>query len=329
MDTKTFIMKAISRSYRKLFRKSFYNYREDCVWDRTKANEIISQAIESGKPFMLTRFGSIELSVANTVRIQQSDDKTLKKLWRYAIDCTDLPWMDDKFYKPIALNAGVFNPTPEVLRKFGERYVEDSKLIDILMSINYKESQMPLPETCRYIHFETAYPFFVNNPWTAKLAGKKVLVIHPFINTIRQQYQKRDQLFAQADILPEFDLKTIKAVQSSGNNPVPFANWFEALKWMEDEMDKTDYDICLIGAGAYGLPLAAHAKRRGKQAIHMGAGVQLLFGIKGGRWEDPNYGSSWPQLNTNYTVLFNDHWTRPQKDEMPQDAVKIEGACYW
>lgn len=46
-------------------------------------------------------------------------------------------------------------------------------------------------------------------------------------------------------------------------------------------MDKIDYDICLIGCGAYGFPLAAHAKRKGKKAVHLGGALQLLFGIKG------------------------------------------------
>ena len=55
-------------------------------------------------------------------------------------------------------------------------------------------------------------------------------------------------------------------------------------------LDKQDYDICLIGAGAYGFPLAAHVKRKGKKAIHLGGALQLLFGVKGKRWEDPNYG---------------------------------------
>lgn len=329
MDIKTLILKALSRSYRKLVHKEFPNFRNECIWDRTEANRIVGEAVASGQPLMLTRFGSIELSIANTARVNNLEVSTISKLWRYIVDNTDLPWIDAKFYKPIALNAGVFNPTSDILRRFGELYVEDSKLIDILMSINYKEVHMPLPESCKYIHFETAYPFFVENPWTAHLKGKKVLVVHPFASTIQKQYSNREKLFANHNILPQFELKTIKAVQSSGNNPVPFKDWFEALKWMEDEIDKADYDICLIGAGAYGLPLAAHVKRTGKQAIHMGAGVQLLFGIKGSRWEDPNYGDIWPQLETNYTVLFNEYWTRPQIDETPKDAVKVEGACYW
>lgn len=41
----------------------------------------------------------------------------------------------------------------------------------------------------------------------------KVLVIHPFEDTIKSQYQKREKLFPGTDILPEFELKTLKAVR--------------------------------------------------------------------------------------------------------------------
>ena len=45
-------------------------------------------------------------------------------------------------------------------------------------------------------------------------------------------------------------------------------------------MNKTDYDICLIDCGAYKFPLAAHAKRQGKKAIHLDGSLQLLSKIK-------------------------------------------------
>ena len=52
------------------------------------------------------------------------------------------------------------------------------------------------------------------------------------------------------------------------------------------------------------------------------AGVtQLLFGIKGKRWEDYVV---WPYMN-----LFNDHWVRPGASEKPKNATVVEGACYW
>lgn len=86
--------------------------------------------------------------------------------------------------------------------------------------------------------------------------------------------------------MPDFDLITIKAVQSLGGGE-QFQSWFDALDWMKAEIDKHDYDICLIGCGAYGFPLAAHVKRLGKKAFHLGGALQLVFGIRGRRWENP------------------------------------------
>ena len=45
-------------------------------------------------------------------------------------------------------------------------------------------------------------------------------------------------------------------------------------------MREIEFDVAIIGCGAYGLPLAVEAKRMGKQAIHMGGATQVLFGIK-------------------------------------------------
>ena len=75
------------------------------------------------------------------------------------------------------------------------------------------------------------------------------------------------------------------------------------------------FDIAIIGCGAYGMPLAAYCKQIGKKAVHLGGATQLLFGIKGKRWD-------------NYS-LYNDYWVRPLESETPRNAGKIESGCYW
>jgi hypothetical protein len=143
---------------------------------------------------------------------------------------------------------------------------------------------MPLKNNTIKVQLETLYPFFVKNPWTRALKGKKVLVVHPFEETIKMQYSNRILLFENQDVLPQFQLITLKAIQSLGGGSTVFENWFKALKYMEDQISILDFDICILGCGAYGLPLAAHVKRMGKKAVHLGGGSQLLFGIKGRRW---------------------------------------------
>jgi len=335
MGLRTFLAKGLSKIYKKAFKPVFYDCSENTVWQRQEANDLVYNAIISGKPLMLTRYGSIEMSVTNTIRVRDEERSVISKIKDYIVDKTDLPWMDKSFYLPISRNAGVFNPTPELLEHFAYRYLEDSKNVDIIMSVNYKERFMPLPTSCQYIHFESIYPYFVERPWTRALNGKKVLVVHPYADTIQKQYAKRNLLYENPDILPDFELITMKAVQSSAYENVPFTDWFEALKSMEQQMDAIDYDICLLGCGAYGLPLAAHAKRMGKQALHIGGGIQLLFGVKGKRWEvEYRQPHAWTynvpfELNLNYYDLFNEHWTYPSGDEVPEKAKSVEGACYW
>lgn len=334
MKIKTFILKASSKIYKKISRKPYYDCAPNCVYERQAANDMLYEALKDGKPFMLTRYGSIELYVTNSYRVRIDNKSLFSKVYDFITDKTDMPWYDDKFYLPISRNAGVFNPTPEILDRFAQRYLEDSKIVDMLMSVYYKEKFMPIPKTCQFMHFESIYPYWVERPWTRYLKGKKVLVVHPYADSIQKQYARREKLYDNPEILPEFELKTIKAVQSSAYAKVTFKDWFEALKYMENEISKEEFDVCLLGCGAYGLPLAAHVKRMGKQAIHIGAGVQLLFGIRGRRWEDEYVRRPWGYntpftLNTNYYDLINEFWVRPQNDEIPEKAKSVEGGCYW
>ena len=81
-------------------------------------------------------------------------------------------------------------------------------------------------------------------------------------------------------------------------------------------------DVAIIGCGAYGFPLAAKLKQAGKQAIHLAGATQLLFGIKGKRWEE----------NTAFAYVqkfFNDAWVYPSDEDKPKAADKVEGGCYW
>jgi hypothetical protein len=71
------------------------------------------------------------------------------------------------------------------------------------------------------------------------LEGKKVLVVHPFAELIEKQYNtNRAYLFKNPDILPEYNLQIIKAVQSLGGECNNFQDRFKALDWMKQEIDK-------------------------------------------------------------------------------------------
>ena len=270
------------------------------------ASDSIKLLITGADPAMICRLGTGELfSISHYRRVAQGKEQ----------------FRADK-YDGLDKIAGFFPVNENMIRRFYERMVRDLQVVDILGSW-LKEERVFRKElqTARKCPLADLEPYFHVYPWSSGLRGKKVLVVHPFEATIKRQYERRKSLFSNEEVLPEFDLVTFKAVQSLGSahGRARFRDWFEALAWMENGIAKLDFDVALIGCGAYGLPLAAFVKRLGKRAVHLGGATQILFGIKGRRWEDI------PQV----ARLFNKNWVRPSEEEKPDNFQEIEGGSYW
>ena len=322
------IVKGAIVALRKIYSKLFPAKTE--VYDRgitapDKASELIYNLLASGKPCMIARYGAFELaSVVNYLGVRNPHHSLLKY-----ITGKEPQWWWNK--RLMQTNAGFFPATEENLMKFGEMMVEDSKQVDILGSWlsteQYLNEQL---KSASRVHLMQLEPFWGTKPWSRALKGKRVLVVHPFSETIKTQYNKRHELFLKDETLPDFEvLEVVRAVQSIGGES-SYKDWFDALNFMKSEIEKHDFDVCLVGCGAYGFPLAAHVKRMGKQAVHLGGALQLLFGIRGNRWEDPNYGvKEWGIPSGTYSGLLNEYWVRPSKEEKPKIAGQVEGSCYW
>lgn len=282
-----------------------HNYAGVPIISPESMNMAIKDSIMSGKPLMVGRFGGFEVLAMRSAEFNE------KEKMKEAIDYLDK-------------SAGFFPKDESLLYRFNDIMKFSCADVDYLgcWLVNYEDYYIKkycknLIKTGKLMSIE---PWNVmDNPWTSALKGKKVLVIHPFEKTIMSQYEKREKLFANPDVLPEFTLHTLKAVQTSGSaTDDRFETWFDALQYMCDECDKIDFDIALIGCGAYGFPLAAHIKRMGKQAVHLGGVLQILFGIKGRRWDE-----------SDTHLMYNEHWVYPDKSEIPAGAEKVENACYW
>jgi len=315
-----FSLKILRKAYSNISNSKFAN-KPGCEQDTDKAAQIIFNALLSDKPYMIARFGSTEMACfGNYIGIKSHRNR----IFDYVTGITKPWWWEPKIINLMQQGAGFFPARVDKIEQFCTLMIHDIPEVDVLGSWLPDEQLFEQElKNCQKINFELLNPDFSTTPWTKALAGKKVLVVHPFARTIAQQYKKRELLFKD-DLLPEFQLMTIQAVQSIAGNPTGFSDWFEALDFMKAEIDKQDYDICLIGCGAYGFPLAAHVKRRGKKGFQLGGSLQLLFGISGKRWENENYNSQY-----NYAQLMNEHWVKPGDEEKPEDAVNVEGACYW
>jgi hypothetical protein len=306
----------------KLAKKKKWFYGNDIsLTPGADAYETFTEKINAGSPLMIARFGSTEMTCIVAYILSHSKKSYLKKSFDFITGETPAFWFGYKNRTEICNNSGFFPDDKELVSRFSQTILEYAKDIDVLLTwLNGEKYIFPfLKKNCIILSLWDIEPFFQEKPWTMHLEGKKVLVIHPYAKSITSQYPKRHQIFPDKQVLPDMELKTYRSVQSIANNKIPFKDWFEALHFMNSEIEKIDFDIALIGAGAYGMPMAAHIKRMGKQAIHIGGSLQLYFGIIGARWEKIPH----------FKAILNEHWVRPLPEEHPDDFKKVEGGVYW
>ena len=266
-------------------------------------NALVKQKIISGEPFIATKIGAVE--------------KTVVLEWMFSNGYSD----HVRFYA--SNNAGITPSDDDTLNLFCHEYTKSLSNADFLGSMESTEELIIIEHHAAKAAFSELRflePFYFDDPWSEQLEDKNVLVIHPFEDSITQQYAKRESLFANPRILPKFNLLTIKAEQTNGGGIADKNMVFvDALKIMIDKMNNIDYDIALVGCGAYGLILSNYAKTNGKQAIHIGGGLQILFGIKGKRWD----------VHPEISAMFNEQWCRPLLEERTTQYEMIEGGTYW
>ncbi|MBU8854011.1 hypothetical protein BGM24_18700 [Bacillus sp. FJAT-26377] len=272
------------------------------LYSNMEVNLAIKTAIQNETPFLVSRIGSVELSALH--------NQYKKRNWKVSVK------------KAMENNAGFFPATDNNLEEFCNIYNRDISTIDIL-GIWYNEGESEIYNKYNFhkkvTELRNLEPYYSQEPWSASLKGKKVLVIHPFALTIGKQYENRKEIFQNSNILPEFNLITMKAVQTISNTPTEFKDWFDALDYMKQQINSIDFDVAIIGAGAYGLPLGAYIKQKKKVAIHLGGATQILFGIKGSRWDN----------HPIISKFYNEHWSRPSDVEKPEGFKQVEKGCYW
>ena len=226
-------------------------------------------------------------------------------------------------HKQAHQNAGIFPLTDQLLTRFAEIYSAGMSEVDLLgfWQTTYQARWLAsLSRPPLLVPLEALEPYFYPKPWTAALAGRRVLVVHPFAASIASQYRlHRQSLFADPEILPEFELEVLVPPQTLAPSTGGYTDWEEAFNDLVTKVLECKFDVALLGCGAYGLPLGAAIKRDGRKAIHLGGSLQILFGIRGRRWD------AFPE----FQHFWNDAWVRPSAAETPQRANAVDSGCYW
>ncbi|MDX6746074.1 hypothetical protein SHK09_04660 [Polaribacter sp. PL03] len=284
------------------------------------ASDLIKDILMSEKPCMISRFGSTELNCIHTYK-NKNKNLIVRQVKYIKGNIDSFEWSGDIKHS-MSNNAGFFPTLDKKLEDFSKLMIKEMKNVDILGSWLFQENYFNKElKNVKKVHLEDLVPFNHKNPWSYALKGKVILVVHPFDESINSQYQRKDLLFKNKQVLPDFKLITYRPVQSFlGNHEnLEYKDWFEALEKMKEDISRLEFDIAIIGCGAYGFPLASFIKRIGKKSIHMGGATQLLFGVLGKRWEQ----------EYDLSNFINEYWIRPNLNEKPKNFQNVENGCYW
>jgi hypothetical protein len=291
--------------------RTHHQYKGRLIRSAAEGNERVKRAILLGRPCLIGKIGSTE-SQGLDCYLRCAGSPT-----RYP------PILRDQLYTL----CGVFPPTDAFLDQFCSVYLSAVDTVDLLAVWgNSGESNVVARHASKAVLIQrlSLEPYHFDDPWSSALAGKTVLVVHPFVATIERQMRQREKIWGERRVLPDFSLVTLRMPQSPALQRVKhaFVNWLQLRDQLFEQIERLHFDVALIGAGAMSLPLAAFVKSRGAIGIHTGGPTQILFGILGRRWEETR----------EHRVLqsqFNEYWTRPADNERPPEFKRIEQGGYW
>ena len=245
-----------------------------------------------------------------------------------------LPPQPQRLLTTLCRNAGLFPPTPSAAIKIAKELLDSLTSMTTLSPWWQIEPTLELFQrlapSAAHVSLQSLECFLSPDPthwWTAQLKPKtRVLVISPFAASVKRQIPNLDKALPNLwahDL--HFDTITMPlswGIQSSEKQHAMLATYTDSVGLLEDlktQMDAVPYDVVLVGAGLYSLPLVAHAVHRGRKGIHLGGATQLFFGIRGSRWD------TMPEFQR----FFNEFWTRPSAEETPAQFQQVERGCYW
>jgi hypothetical protein len=294
---------------------TFTDYGGRPVEDISEGNVFLRDGVASGRALAAGKIGDTELEV-------------LVKYERCGHDPSE-------FFRSISrgheldllhLNSGVFPKTEDVLVRWVATYLDALSQIDLLgvwRNRGEKEVVEKYAPQARITGIRALEPYYHDEPWSSTLAGKHVVVVTPFANSVSHQHTRcsgADLFPKKPDVLPDFQLSIVRSPFSAGLESPRHRDWHAALRELTEDLAGRSFDACLIGAGAWSLPLCAFVRTTlQRPAIHLGGALQILFGIRGKRWERHPF----------IKHLFNENWIRPLPQEKPTTQWRNDGGAYW
>tara|TARA_Y100001938_G_C8069604_1_gene422308 strand:- start:7 stop:828 length:822 start_codon:yes stop_codon:yes gene_type:complete len=226
----------------------------------------------------------------------------------------------------LAINAGINVSSQDDLKTWCDAYLSAIKNLDYVLEWCPDQGDQFVIEKVwrgkeKFYSFQDLEPFSHGNKgWHYALKDKTVLVISPFKDSIEQQVKNYSNIWKGAEIGEVKVIKSPYPPALTGEKDPP--SYQRKLNEMKKEILSMEFDFATVGCGGYSLILLDFIKRLGKPCVHLGGANQILFGIKGKRWDNnPGF--------TESDWYGTADWIRPLPHEIPPNARLVEGACYW
>jgi hypothetical protein len=229
----------------------------------------------------------------------------------------------ERFFEEMKNVAGLYPLDNNSIKWFCELVLSDYKELDLIAKWNKVipdfEDKLIKNANIKVTKLKYLEPYFFDNPWTDSLEGKKVLILSPFADSIKSNYEKLDNIW-NGKIKKNFELIAVKYPFSIPITETPkFNNSIDIYYHYIDIISNLDFDVGIFGTGYTGLLFALHCKKINRQGIHLGGATQILFGLKGSRWNKRD----------DFIQFFNEYWTEPSAEEIPHKYKLVEEGCYW
>ena len=302
------------------FTRNFQDIRFD---DNTYIYKYLLEKIQTGTPFVLPRVAGTENNFAVFARIAKLQGSVQPGIADYIKQYTNT----------MKTNAGIKLSNMQSVYKYSDLYLKSFDNCDIMagwelqggvfghISQSYTVLKQMYPN--KKIIWSSAFDIFhyiYTTPWTHALKGKRVLIISPFEDSIKEKLPIREKIYG-IDLFPECEITTIKPPQTqSGEKSDEFDIELDRFLKKLDAIKDT-YDVALVSCGGYGNLVCNHIFESGKSSVYVGGVLQMYFGIWGMRWLKDR-----PDV---MRLFLNEHWSRPKENERPIHFGNVEGGCYW
>lgn len=278
----------------------------------------IAALLSDSQPHFIGRIAGVELKVAYAV-----------------LEKTSL--LTDRDLLELENNAGIHTTSQESLKEYATRLVHAYEACSMIAEWpqegevfqvtgegqRFISRRTPLIPKCSALSLEPYYLPPTEFSWMSALRGKRILVLHPFIHTFQRQIEHLQVLYPNRSWFEGCTFHFLRP-------PVTLAGNHQHMDWREHEeqcfqqirdAQKTHpFDVALVGAGGYGMPLCHRIYQEFQtHVIYIGGALQLFFGVIGKRWFS----------NKEVMALLNEQWVRPVKEDQPRDFKRVEKGCYW